>query len=379
MNLSIFRPLLDLPYSIRILIAILHILISSILLYSRNNVAPGYKRLTLAITISLLNFAIPSLFSSKTEIISMTSFGLSTMWLTSFKHIGWAVGRGPLAEQSLTLSQFIATSALPITPVLAEQLSSSSLPARKQSNARQHEHGRTALGSLINLVLKTMLLCLVVYMLQDRNLPQIIKEILYALGLYSFISIIMNSVAILMIVFLNLEIAPHFDKPFLSHSLSDFWSRRWNLNTGYTMRFLIYDPICEGCLVKKKELHGDGSKRKKVSPWRRAVAVIVAMFVSGVMHEMFIIYLRGLQSRGYWLLFFSVQGPLLVLESVCRRMFVSSKDTWVLSKAVTVPCTLALLLWLGNRLFYPDIERMGIPEQVVASLFSVLWAQSTGV
>ena len=47
---------------------------------------------------------------------------------------------------------------------------------------------------------------------------------------------------------LGLRTAPDFDRPFLSGSLRDFWSRRWNLNTGYSLRFLVYDPVVEGAV-----------------------------------------------------------------------------------------------------------------------------------
>ena len=46
--------------------------------------------------------------------------------------------------------------------------------------------------------------------------------------------------------FANLPISPHFDKPFLSASVGEFWSKRWNLTVGNTLRSLVYDPIHEG-------------------------------------------------------------------------------------------------------------------------------------
>ena len=37
----------------------------------------------------------------------------------------------------------------------------------------------------------------------------------------------------------GLRIAPHFDQPYLSSSITDFWSRRWNLTAGNALRFLV--------------------------------------------------------------------------------------------------------------------------------------------
>ena len=44
----------------------------------------------------------------------------------------------------------------------------------------------------------------------------------------------------------NLQIDPHFDSPYLSTSLGDFWGRRWNLSAGNVLRFLVYEPIQQG-------------------------------------------------------------------------------------------------------------------------------------
>lgn len=45
---------------------------------------------------------------------------------------------------------------------------------------------------------------------------------------------------------IDLQIAPHFNKPFFSESFSSMWGRRWNMSVGNTLRILIYDPIQEG-------------------------------------------------------------------------------------------------------------------------------------
>ena len=46
----------------------------------------------------------------------------------------------------------------------------------------------------------------------------------------------------------GMPISPHFDAPYLSASVSEFWSKRWNLTVGNTLRFLCYDPVHEGKL-----------------------------------------------------------------------------------------------------------------------------------
>ena len=44
----------------------------------------------------------------------------------------------------------------------------------------------------------------------------------------------------------GLTLAPHFDKPFLASSATDFWARRWNLVAGTYLRDLCFAPIVEG-------------------------------------------------------------------------------------------------------------------------------------
>ena len=53
------------------------------------------------------------------------------------------------------------------------------------------------------------------------------------------------------------ELAPQFNQPYLSTSLSDFWGRRWNIVASSCLRFLIYEPIaeCESDLNLSSSLH----------------------------------------------------------------------------------------------------------------------------
>ena len=39
------------------------------------------------------------------------------------------------------------------------------------------------------------------------------------------------------------RIAPHFNKFFLSTSLRDFWTRRWNLTGSAALRFMVRPPL----------------------------------------------------------------------------------------------------------------------------------------
>ena len=83
---------------------------------------------------------------------------------------------------------------------------------------------------------------------------------------------------------------------------------------------------------------------------RRATAVCASFAVSGVMHELFIFYLRGRVS-GYWAAFFSVQGPLVVAEAGGRQWM--KRRGLRIPRWLAVPLTLGTLLALGDLLFFP--------------------------
>jgi hypothetical protein len=40
----------------------------------------------------------------------------------------------------------------------------------------------------------------------------------------------------MVVLWFGVEVAPSFDKPWLSTSFADYWSRRWNLTTTYMLR-----------------------------------------------------------------------------------------------------------------------------------------------
>ena len=66
-----------------------------------------------------------------------------------------------------------------------------------------------------------------------------VRTLAAALGLYAFLGLFMDGPASVATGLIGLKIAPHFDAPYLSSSLTDFWSRRWNLTASNALRFLV--------------------------------------------------------------------------------------------------------------------------------------------
>lgn len=56
----------------------------------------------------------------------------------------------------------------------------------------------------------------------------------------------MDGPASLVTSMIGLQIAPHFNKPFIAESLTSFWGKRWNLTISNCLRGPVYDPIYEG-------------------------------------------------------------------------------------------------------------------------------------
>jgi len=67
-----------------------------------------------------------------------------------------------------------------------------------------------------------------------------------ALGLYAFLGFFMDGPATAVTSLIGLKIAPHFNQPYLAASVASFWGARWNLTAANTLRYLIYDTICDG-------------------------------------------------------------------------------------------------------------------------------------
>ena len=67
-----------------------------------------------------------------------------------------------------------------------------------------------------------------------------------AVALYCFLGFVMDGPASLFTSAIKLNIAPHFNEPYLSESLTSFWGKRWNLTISNCLRGPVYDPIYEG-------------------------------------------------------------------------------------------------------------------------------------
>ena len=84
-----------------------------------------------------------------------------------------------------------------------------------------------------------------------------------AVCMYAFIGTVYDGPLALMAQALHLQVAPSFDKPYLSDSVESFWGRRWNLPMSLCLREAIYEPISQG------QLHAlTWTKHRQVQCWQ---------------------------------------------------------------------------------------------------------------
>jgi hypothetical protein len=142
-----------------------------------------------------------------------------------------------------------------------------------------------------------------------------------AVHFYVLLSLVLDSAAPFSVMLLGLPLQPSFNKPYLASSLRDFWSRRWNLTIGCTLRDVLFEPLWEDSWVrpspqapgKKDDDHTLGSQEvagtasaasgrgavavaaersstvgKQQGGWKKLVGSLLVFFVSGVMHEVWL-------------------------------------------------------------------------------------------
>ncbi|KAK9836857.1 hypothetical protein WJX74_009689 [Apatococcus lobatus] len=296
-------------------------------------------------------------------------------WLTNFKVLGLCLNRGPL-RRPLTFLQMATLLLLPVTLQIDSPVGRQSPPEatgkiQKQSQTQCDSPNAavpltSVAWSVLLALFKFGVLGSAVYLL-SCNLNVFLKEYIYAVALYSLLGSFMDSSASIMSWLCGYELAPQFNQPYLSTSLSDFWGKRWNIVASSCLRFLIYEPIFECRIVA-------GTKGTvAVSKQRRLVGMLASFVSSGVVHEIMYWYISHLRPTGKWFVYFSVQGPLCIAEHLVKRWLKRHRiqpPAWLL-----VPVTNAALLLFAHFFFFPPVVDHGIADHVTKSVsrnFSLL-------
>ncbi|KAL4425431.1 hypothetical protein ABPG75_009447 [Micractinium tetrahymenae] len=385
----------------------------------RRCLPPGGSRLAVVAPVVALNLVTPLLFCRSEDAIARLIATFNLTWLASFKAVSWALNRGPLCMLDLTPVQLLAVYATPLTPAASDnqaapprlpptkaatsaaaattsghgngglgtssggndsgtmqQQSGSSEPppgrraaeayrARRMprvgSQGRLNEDAGSGAGMLLTWIGKLALIAAMVWVMQ-QPLPGLLQSFAYGLALYGLLSAIMDGPAAGVIGLTGLRVSPHFDRPWRSTSVAAFWSKRWDLAAGNTLRQLVYDPVCEGRWVA---LPPGAAAPPPPSAARMALGTAASFAVSGAVHEAIFWYLTGRTTGGVWLCFFLAQVPLIFGERVVlaalRRRGIRLPG-WLRNIA-----TALLLVATGQLLFWPPAIEHGVVSALVGN------------
>lgn len=149
------------------------------------------------------------------------------------------MSRGVLVHVPQQYWHFVVACCLPVIPesAFAASRASKHTSYGSRRNSLRHQAlsllSRAACGTLASAALRI------------HWLPRLAVYWLYMLITCMFLGGATDCFALLTTALLGMRLAPSFDRPYMSGSLTEFWSQRWNVTTTYLFRVMVYDPIVE--------------------------------------------------------------------------------------------------------------------------------------
>jgi hypothetical protein len=217
---------------------------------------------------------------------------------------------------------------------------------------------------VLRLLFKFVFLGLIIRSYRYRDAMHVgLVGLVYSFEIYVACSLIFEGIAAVVSPMVGIELEAAFDKPFLAHSLADFWGRRWNLLVSNLLRVSVYDPVLKLMLWSRPGLHtappSYGSV--KLPQWPRSVATFACFLVSGLMHEL--IFYNMTRSKPTWevTFFFVLNGSATMLEGALGQM-----TRLRLPKLVSIPLTVSFVLVTAIWYFYPPLVDSGIVDDSIA-------------
>lgn len=293
---------------------------------------PGKRRLVSLLPV-LYGFAVLPLYTSSMFFTAVNALFIT--WLSTFKLLLFAFNRGPIASppSSDSLPVFIAMAALPFTIAAEPRRKGKALP--------------------LNLATEIPLAAVIISVVYDHkdNLSLYILLPLYVCLMFLLVDFLVELSSFAAGVLLGLELEPASDEPYLSTSVREFWSRRWNITVGRILREAVYQPVRS---VAEPAV-GRG--------WAALPAVVATFVVSGLMHELILWYMIRAPPSWEMTMFFVVQGAGVVAESALEIGLAENK--WRVPPWVRRPLSLGFVAATGFWLFFPPLMRNGVDTQVI--------------
>ncbi|KAG8658281.1 hypothetical protein MANES_03G134704v8 [Manihot esculenta] len=294
----------------------------------------GTLRLLSILPVIYIFIVLPTNLTSP-NLCGPTAFFLA--WLANFKLLLFSFDQAPLSPLPPKLFHFISLACLPI------QLKQKT---HNHTNRSPHFMPRSLL-----LAIKTFVLVLLFHIYSYRQFmhPYVIL-VLYCLHVYLHVELVLAISAVPARALFGFEIEPQFNEPYLATSLQDFWGRRWNLMVTSILRPTVYYPVHQF------------SKRLFGPTWASLPAVIATFWVSGLMHEVIYFYLTRVSPTWEVTWFFILHGICVAIEVVLKKVV---KDRWQLHRAISGPLAVTFAGVTAFWLFFPQITRNRVDEQVI--------------
>ncbi|KAJ3377688.1 hypothetical protein HDU84_008312 [Entophlyctis sp. JEL0112] len=198
-------------------------------------------------------------------------------------------------------------------------------------------------------------------------------HLLFGMVFYTTLDIFYTSAILWPTFAFGAPYVPVFDFPMLSTSLTDFWSRRWNIPLQRSFQRIAYFPV----------LNFLGSGSHKPSFMHRALAVLATFAFSGIFHEytLWVLLPRGSYSVGWNMMFFCLHGLLCILEGMLLQRNADKRLCGLREYCVSAARTAAVayIVAMTSPLFLHPYQEGGILEMRIfaTKAESGVWALLT--
>ncbi|GJP53521.1 hypothetical protein CLOM_g12680 [Closterium sp. NIES-68] len=213
---------------------------------------PGFPRLIASIPALTANVFLPWIFRQEDQVLGVAVIYCITAWLSSFKLLCFCWNTGVLSTPwiSSDIYRFVAALSLPIhiQPITTKAVLGELAPGvTKMSvvgwiiDAVQSE---TWTMLLIRSSLKILVFNHLVKLMANLDAaPLFLMHVVFSCNLFLFVTIVCETLAGVAAAFLEIEILPHFNHPYLATSFQQLWSRRWNLTVSSCLREAVFEPV----------------------------------------------------------------------------------------------------------------------------------------
>lgn len=347
----------------------------------------GFPRLVASTPALAVYTLVPFIWSHDTHLTGVGCFYCIVTWIASFKVLllCWGTGAGcdPWVEPIFPRFAIVM-----MYPAHVKQTGKvvKRVPVKYSSLIDYVSKSETWYMLFARSVVKSVVLALLLQITVSSldTLPLIVLHLLTTLQLYLFATTLLEVLAAVANFFFGVTIEPHFDNPFVSVSLQEFWGQRWNLLVSSCLRETVYNPVLhllqrsddkpetsdqalstnlaesEDLFLTRRSKRSSGVTNTDFSKAQGArrkfdldklIALLASFLVSGIMHEGAVYYMTW---NATWRMtsFFVVHGVAVALETAWKIQYPKTRPSRVVSTLLTLSFTFITAHWL----FWPPVD-----------------------